>query len=137
MLVFAISFALYTGSNPRTDEPVSAVGDSTQVDTFVQVGLASHYANRLHGKRTANGEHYHKNRLTAAHKTLPFNTKVKVTNLKTGKWVIVRINDRGPYAHKRIIDLSHRAAKHLGMLRSVVKVKLEVVAWPKEVLQGE
>lgn len=137
MLVFAISFAFYTGSNPRTDEPVSAGADSSQVDTFVQVGFASHYANRFHGQKTANGERYHKNRLTAAHRTLPFNTKVKVTNLKTGKWVIVRINDRGPYARKRIIDLSHRAAKHLGMLRGVLRVKVEVVAWPKEVLNGQ
>lgn len=82
---------------------------------FYQEGRASYYHNKLHGRRTANGERYNKKLLTAAHRTLPFNTKVKVTNRRNGKWVIVRINDRGPYSRRYLLDLSYRAAKHLGM----------------------
>ena len=82
---------------------------------FYQEGKASYYANMLHGKRTASGELYNKNKLTAAHRTLPLGTRVRVTQKRTGKWVIVTINDRGPYSEKYIIDLSRRAAKHLGM----------------------
>jgi rare lipoprotein A len=101
---------------------------------FKQVGLASYYAPRFHGRRTASGEKYSKNRLTAAHRTLPFGTMVKVTEIKTGKWLIVRINDRGPYARKRIIDLSYAAAKQFGMVKGagVIKVKIRVVEWPKQ-----
>jgi rare lipoprotein A len=68
--------------------------------------------------------------LTAAHKTLPFNTRVRVTNLENGRSVVVRINDRGPYKKKRIIDLSKRAAQKIRMIRKgVVKVKVEVLKW--------
>lgn len=82
---------------------------------YTQKGNASYYARKFEGKKTANGERYRRKYLTAAHKTLPFNTKVKVTNPKNGRWVIVRINDRGPYHKKRIIDVSERAARHLGI----------------------
>ena len=94
---------------------------------YSKEGVASFYANKFHGKRTANGDRYHKNKLTAAHRTLPFGTLVKVTSLKNGKWVIVRINDRGPYNRKRTIDLSYRAAKHLGMVngKGITRVKVE------------
>jgi len=83
---------------------------------YYKKGIASFYAKKFEGRRTANGERYRRKLLTAAHRTLPFNTKVKVTNPKNGRWVIVRINDRGPYHRKRIIDLSRRAAKHLGLM---------------------
>jgi rare lipoprotein A len=83
---------------------------------FTQQGNASYYSRKFEGRRTSNGEKYRKKLLTAAHKTLPFNTKVKVTNPKNSRWVIVRINDRGPYHRKRIIDLSERAARHLGLI---------------------
>jgi rare lipoprotein A len=69
----------------------------------------------FHGKCTANGETFNTNALTAAHKTLPFGTKVRVTNERTGKSVVVRINDRGPYAHGRVIDLSKAAAEAVGI----------------------
>jgi len=85
---------------------------------FTQKGNASFYARKFEGRRTANGEKYRRKLLTAAHRKLPFNTKVKVTNPKNGRWVIVRINDRGPFHRKRIIDLSERAARHLGIFGS-------------------
>jgi len=88
-----------------------AVGAMVDVAEAAQTGMASYYK---HGKRTANGERYDPHGYTAAHRTIPFGTRVLVTNLKNGKSVIVRINDRGPYAHDRIIDLSRRSARALG-----------------------
>jgi rare lipoprotein A len=91
----------------------------------VLTGKASYYADSFQGKKTANGERYKQGKLTAAHKTLPFGTMVKVTNLKNGKSVKVRINDRGPYAAGRIIDLSKKAAKKIGMVKQgVAEVKV-------------
>ena len=91
-----------------------------------ETGMASFYANKHNGNKTANGERYQSTKLTAAHQTLPFGTMVKVTNLSNGKSVEVRINDRGPYAKGRIIDLSRSAAKKIGMIDAgVAKVKLE------------
>ncbi len=94
----------------------------------VQVGYASYYADKYHGRRTACGEIYDKHKLTAAHRTLPCGTMVKVTNLENGRSVVVRINDRGPFRKGRIIDLSYEAARRLKMIRKgVVKVKVEVL----------
>lgn len=90
--------------------------------------LASYYADKFHGRKTSNGEIFNMYDFTAAHKTLPFNTKVKVTNLENGKSVIVRINDRGPFAAGREIDLSKAAASELGMLKSgTAQVSLQIV----------
>jgi rare lipoprotein A len=97
---------------------------------FYQEGKASYYANSLQGRRTASGEKYSKKKLTAAHLTLPLGTRVKVTNKKTGKWVIVTINDRGPYSRKYIIDLSYRAAKHLGMTQGSGHAKVVIEEQP-------
>lgn len=92
-------------------------------------GAASWYGPHFHGRPTANGERFDSAQLTAAHKTLPFNTKVRVTNEENGKSVIVRINDRGPYAGKRVIDLSQGAAERIGLLsRGVGTVKLDILA---------
>jgi len=94
----------------------------------IQTGVASWYGPGFHGKKTANGEKFNKNRLTAAHKTLPFNTLVKVINTENGKSVTVRINDRGPYAKDRIIDLSEAAAKKIGITKTgTANVKLLLV----------
>jgi rare lipoprotein A len=91
-------------------------------------GSASWYGGKFHGRTTANGERYDMHKLTAAHKTLPFGTKVKITNQRNGETVVVRINDRGPYAGRRIIDLSRAAADKIGMLRSgVAPVRVEVI----------
>lgn len=91
-----------------------------------QSGIASWYGPRFYGKRTASGEIFKKNELTAAHRTLPMGTKLRVTNQTTGQSVVVRVNDRGPFTGNRVIDLSHAAASALGMIRSgTCKVKIE------------
>ncbi|MFV0337034.1 MAG: septal ring lytic transglycosylase RlpA family protein [Chthoniobacterales bacterium] len=91
-------------------------------------GKASYYYGRWIGRLTANGETYRRNDMTAAHKTLPFNTMVRVTNLQNGREVIVRINNRGPYVRGRIIDMSLAAAKELQMEKAgVVPVTVEVL----------
>jgi rare lipoprotein A len=83
---------------------------------FVQSGRASWYGEKFHGRKTANGETYNMYAMTAAHKTLPFNTYLRVTNLDNGKQTRVRVNDRGPFVRGRIIDLSYTAAKKIGMV---------------------
>lgn len=82
---------------------------------ITQKGKASFYASSFNGRKTASGEKFRNSKLTAAHKTLPFGTKVKVTNLSNGKSVKVRINDRGPFVAGRIIDLSKKAARRIDM----------------------
>ena len=92
------------------------------------VGFASFYATKFNGRRTASGEKFDNNALTAAHKSLPFGSKVQVTNVRNGKSVVVRINDRGPYVRGRIIDLSKAAARKIGIGRTgTARVKLEVI----------
>lgn len=94
----------------------------------VDYGRASWYGPTFNGHRTANGEIYNQNALTAAHRTLPFNTFVKVIDLDNGRSVVVRINDRGPYARGRIIDLSYAAAKKIHMVGpGTARVKLVLV----------
>ncbi|HEV2265584.1 MAG TPA: septal ring lytic transglycosylase RlpA family protein [Stellaceae bacterium] len=94
----------------------------------MQVGLASWYGPRFHGNKTADGERFDMNALTAAHRTLPFNTYVRVTDLANGRSVVVRINDRGPYDGHRVIDLSARAARELGMTHyGTARVRIELV----------
>ena len=89
-------------------------------------GTASYYGKAHHGKRTASGERFNQNALTAAHRTLAFGTRVRVTNLDNGRSVVVRINDRGPFGRGRIIDVSKAAAEQLNMLRSgTARVRLE------------
>ena len=94
----------------------------------LEEGVASFYADKFEGRITANGEVYEHQLLTAAHKLLPFGTRVKVTNLKNNLSVIVKINDRGPFVAGRIIDLSKSAAEKLEFIREgITKVKLEVL----------
>ncbi|SDA94253.1 rare lipoprotein A [Pseudomonas sp. NFACC15-1] len=85
---------------------------------YDQTGVASYYGARHHGKRTASGERFDQHGLTAAHRQLPFGTRVKITNLGNNNSVVVRINDRGPYSRGRLIDVSREAAEQLGILRS-------------------
>lgn len=89
-------------------------------DDFVQEGPASWYGPGFHGKKTASGEIYDMHKMTAAHKRLPLGTKLEVTNKRTGKTVVVTVNDRGPFHGNRILDLSHAAASQLGVLKSGV-----------------
>jgi rare lipoprotein A len=104
---------------PETRKPAASTRDAAQ-------GLASYY--RFHGRRTASGETFSNNELTAAHRTLPFGTRLRVTNVATGQTVTVRVNDRGPFIPGRVVDVSHSAAEALGMTQQgVAKVKLDVV----------
>lgn len=93
---------------------------------YTEEGMASWYGPGFHGRKTANGERFNTNDLTAAHKSLPFNTLLRVTNLENGRYTIVRVNDRGPYARGRIIDLSYAAKTEIGM-GGLAKVKIEIV----------
>jgi rare lipoprotein A len=93
-----------------------------------ETGVASYYGDRFRGRATASGEKYDPDKLTAAHLSHPFGTRVQVTNLKNGRSVVVRINDRGPFTPGRIIDLSTRAAKEIGLLADgIAKVRVQVV----------
>jgi rare lipoprotein A len=94
---------------------ISSVFTGTAAVAETERGLASYYADNLHGNKTASGESYDKNAMTAAHRTLEFGTLVVVTYVKTGKSVAVRVNDRGPHAKDRIIDLSGAAARKVGL----------------------
>lgn len=97
-------------------------------DTFSQKGIASFYSDKFEGKATASGEKYRAGRMTAAHRSLPFGTVVKVINLQNGKSVEVKINDRGPFVEGRIIDLSRAAAEELGIInQGLAEVRLEVI----------
>jgi rare lipoprotein A len=111
-----LSFLLYASCTP------AKIGISHKPS----VVTASWYGPRFHGKKTANGEKFNMHALTAAHKNLPMNTLVRVTNIKSKKSVIVRINDRGPYHKNRSLDLSYAAAKRLG-ISGVEQVKLTVL----------
>ncbi|AMU94810.1 hypothetical protein AOA14_09370 [Sphingopyxis terrae subsp. terrae NBRC 15098] len=98
-------------------------------ETEIGNGTASYYGRELAGNRTASGERFDPDQMTAAHPTLAFGSKVRVTNLSNGQSVIVRVNDRGPFGGRRVIDISQAAAKEIGMHRSgTAKVSLTLVA---------
>jgi rare lipoprotein A len=102
---------------------------------YDETGIASWYGPDFHGKRTANGEVYDMNQVTAAHKTLPMPSLVRVTNLENGRTIIVRVNDRGPYSRGRIIDLSRRGAQLLGFERGgTAKVRVQIMARESQAL---
>jgi rare lipoprotein A len=93
-----------------------------------QVGIASIYANALQGRRTASGDRYDRHRLTAAHRELPFGTRLRVTNLANDRSVIVTVNDRGPFRRGRIVDLSRRAARAIDLgAEGLTRVRVEVI----------
>lgn len=96
-----------------------------------EVGIASYYADKYHGRTTASGETFNTHELTAAHRTLPFGTLVRVTQLESNRSVVVRINDRGPFIEGRVIDLSRAAAEQLQITRAgLAKVKVEIIPAP-------
>ena len=106
----------------------SARPDMARQKRYEGVGLASYYGAKFHGRRTASGERYDMYDLTAAHPALKFGSRVEVTNLRNGRKVRVRINDRGPFKKGRIIDLSYAAAKKIGMLtRGLVRVRVRLL----------
>ena len=93
-----------------------------------KTSFASYYHDKFNGRKTASGDIFSNSKMTAANRTLPFGTKVKVTNLRSGKSVIVEINDRGPFSRGRVIDISHAAAREIGMHRSgTARVKLALL----------
>jgi rare lipoprotein A len=118
--IFTLSF-LVVGCSPKEEE----------IEMEEVEGKASYYARRFEGRKTASGEIFENQELTAAHRSLPFDTEVEVVNPANGKSVTVRINDRGPYRRGRIIDLSRAAAHELGMLDSgIIDV---IIRYPKVV----
>ena len=112
-------------SNNKTDVDYSNLLGTTFT------GIASYYADKFHGRATSSGEIFDMNDFTAAHKTLPFGTKVQVRNKSNNKTVIVKINDRGPFVEDRIIDLSRAAAEAIGMIKTgTAEVELKVIETP-------
>ena len=128
------TFALIIGMTQTSPAQQKATKKVSNPATKEETGTAVFYSDKLVGRPLTSGEKYDKNALTAAHRTLPLGTKVKVTNLKNNKTVVVRINDRGPHGPKtEIIDLSGKAAQELDMIKDGrVKVKLEVVEAAKK-----
>ena len=119
--------------------PVASNAAKTQKPTKAakpyQVGNASWYGKQFHGKTTASGEDFDMFELTAAHRQLPLGTEVKVTNLRNGKSIVVRVNDRGPYVGDRVIDLSYSAARMLSFRSGVEKVRIDLIH-PETVAQA-
>ena len=117
------------GAVPRFTTGGDTLGATTSKAQMHQLaGIASYYSDEFHGRKTSNGETFDMHELTAAHRTLPFNTKVKVTNLENGKSIVVRINDRGPFKDNRVIDLSLEAAKQVGLIANgTASVRLEIL----------
>ncbi|MBT3344597.1 MAG: septal ring lytic transglycosylase RlpA family protein [Gemmatimonadetes bacterium] len=116
-----------TVSRPtQTAHPVDPQNISTA--NAYQIGVASYYGEPFHGRKTANGEVFNMYKLTAAHRVLPLGTITKVTNLSNGRWVVVKVNDRGPFIEGRILDLSFAAALELEMVQAgTSKVMIEIV----------
>ncbi len=111
--------------------PRPIASDSAIPSKLIEIvqGAASWYGPGFYGRTTANGERFRKGTLTAAHRTLPFGSRVRVTNLNNGRSVVVRINDRGPFKYHRVIDLAHGAASQLRMMQAgEVPVKLEILS---------
>lgn len=121
---------------PPTARPYTVLGQTyhplTTADGFSEEGVASWYGPQFHAKRTASGEVYNMYDLTAAHRILPMQTKIRVTNLENGKSLVLRVNDRGPFVGNRIVDLSYKAAQELDVVRpGTARVRVEALGrWP-------
>lgn len=131
ILISALCLVITISSCHRKSVPEKSTGGNTSGSTSSsgkmtrQTGKASYYADKFDGRKTANGEIFSQKKLTAAHRTLPFGTMVTVKNLANGKTVTVRINDRGPFAENRLIDLSRAAANAIDMVKQgVVSVEI-------------
>ena len=125
-MVFGAALAACAPASPPSSPTAPVPEQAKLADTFVQVGLASWYGSFHAGQRTASGELFDPDAMTAAHRTLPLGTVVRVTNIANSRTVTVRINDRGPRDRSRIIDLSRSAAQALGFLADgIMKVKIE------------
>ena len=121
-------------SSPGVAEIASAIGRGIQT---VQEGVVSWYGAQFHDRKTASGERFDSGALTMAHPSLPFGTMVRVTNLRNGRSVVVRVNDRGPFVGMRIADLSQAAASEIGMMRrGVARARIEVLGGDAEPATG-
>ena len=120
----SIAYGDYIKSDGMSRKEIEAIKNHPRV----QIGVASYYGSKFHKKRTANGEIFNMYKVSAAHKTLPLGTKVRVINLKNGRSLTMTINDRGPYVKGRVIDLSYKAAQKLGFVnQGTTKVRIEVL----------
>ena len=135
-LVFLLSCSSSQQTRSRAGDQ-NSIRESLRQDRYEQevqstyFGKVSYYAEEFHGRKTASGEIYDMSKYTAAHRTLPFGTICRVTNLKTNKSVLVRINDRGPFVADRILDLSKGAAQVLdGISQGIMEVKIEILEIP-------
>jgi rare lipoprotein A (peptidoglycan hydrolase) len=117
-------------SAPRLGESASTLFKPLETPTAVQTGMASWYGDQFHGRRTSSGQRFDMHGYTAAHRTLPFGTKLRVTNLANGRSVMVTVNDRGPFGHGRIIDLSKAAARDIGLM-SMGVARVSLAKMPK------
>lgn len=127
-LLVVLSLSSCAGSSPRFTTRSTGSAGITPSGLYQLQGVASYYADEFHGRKTANGEVYDMHDLTAAHRTLPFNSRVRVTNLDNNLFVVVRINDRGPFKDDRVIDLSLEAAKKIALIPSgTARVELEII----------
>ncbi|MEZ4725341.1 MAG: septal ring lytic transglycosylase RlpA family protein [Candidatus Kapaibacterium sp.] len=128
IIIATILFTSCSSAVKFTSSSTSKYDDDNSEVVTVMYGKASYYGSEFDGRSTANGETFSNGEYTAAHKSLPFGSMVKVTNLANNKTVIVRINDRGPYVAGRVIDLSRKAAEELDMIRAgVIDVKIELL----------
>jgi rare lipoprotein A (peptidoglycan hydrolase) len=134
IIAFILCFIISCGPNIAYGDYVNSKGMSRkQIENIknhprVQIGIASYYGKKFHKKLTANGETFNMYKVSAAHKTYPLGTKVKVTNLENGKSIKLFINDRGPYAKGRILDLSYKAARKLDFVnQGTTKVRIDVI----------
>ena len=134
IIAFILCFIISCGPNIAYGDYVNSKGMSRkQIKNIknhprVQIGIASYYGKKFHKKLTANGETFNMYKVSAAHKTYPLGTKVKVTNLENGKSIKLFINDRGPFAKGRILDLSYKAARKLDFVnQGTTKVRIDVI----------
>ena len=134
ILLTIIFFLVSCGSSIAYGDYVNTTGmtrkqiESIKNHPKTQIGIASYYGKKFHKKRTANGEIFNMYKVSAAHKSYPLGTKVRVTNLKNGKSLKLVINDRGPFVSGRVIDLSYKAARKLGFVnQGTVKVRIDVL----------
>jgi len=123
-------------TTPPPAPPAPPPAPVAERPSFTQTGVASWYGRNHQGKKTAEGQPFDMNKLTAAHRTLPLGTTVRVTNLDNNKAVKARINDRGPYIAGRVIDLSARAAKELEIDDGTARVRVEVFASDQQVAEN-
>ena len=119
-----IAYGDYINSDGMSRKEIEAIRNHPEV----QIGIASYYGKEFHRKLTANGQRFNMYKVSAAHKTLPLGTRVKVTNLNNGKSIRLTINDRGPFKKGRILDLSYKAAQKLGFVNEgTTKVRIDVI----------